>query len=283
MRSAPFGPLGVSVPVIGIGTWQMQRDDRASAVSAVRRAVELGMTHVDTAELYGEGKVEEIVRDALAGGLREQVFLTSKVKPDNASRAGTVRACEQSLRRLATDRLDLYLLHWRGRHPLAETIGGFEELRAAGKIRAWGVSNFDVDDLEEARAIAGEGAIACNQVLYHLGNRTIEHEVLPWCERHRVALVGYSPFGSPDASFPPGGREGARALEEIAAAHGVTTRAVTLAFLTRRPALFGIPKSSNPEHVAQNRAADDVVLSEGEIARIDKAFPLGAWRGLPSI
>jgi diketogulonate reductase-like aldo/keto reductase len=279
MRSESFGPLGLDIPVIGHGTWQMERDDRAAAVAAIRRALDLGMTHIDTAELYGSGRVEEIVREAL-DGRRDGVFLVSKVLPENASHDGTIRACEKSLRRLGTDWLDLYLLHWRGRHPLDGTIAAFERLREEGKIRAWGVSNFDVSDLDEALAISGEGRIACNQVLYHLKDRTVEHGVLPWCERNRVALVAYSPFGSGD--FPTGRARGASVLAEIAEARKVTPYAVALAFLIRNRSVFAIPKSSSARHVESN-ATGDLVLDAGEIARIDEAFPLGRWRGLPSL
>lgn len=277
MRAESFGPTDRSVPVIGHGTWQLERDGRASAVAAIRRAVELGATHIDTAEMYGSGWVEELVREALLG-MRERVFLASKVLPDNASYEGTIHACEQSLQRLGTDWLDLYMLHWRGRHPLERTIAALERLCQDGKIRAWGVSNFDVSDLEEALAIAGEGRIACNQVLYHLKQRTVEHEVLPWCERHGVALVAYSPLGC--GNFPTGRTAGASALVEIAATRQVTPHAVALAFLTRNRSVFAIPKSASVEHVAANVAAGDLVLDEAEVARIDAAFPLGRWRGL---
>jgi diketogulonate reductase-like aldo/keto reductase len=280
MRAEPFGPLDRAVPVIGHGTWQLEREQRSTVVAAIRRAVDLGMTHIDTAEMYGSGWVEELVREALEGR-RERVFLASKVLPDNASYEGAIHACEQTLRRLGTDWLDLYMLHWRGRHPLERTIAAFERLREAGKIRAWGVSNFDVADLDEALALAGEGRIACNQVLYHVKQRTIEHAVLPWCERNRVALVAYSPLGCGD--FPAGRRPGASLLAEIATARGATPHAVALAFLTRHRSVFAIPRSSSIDHVAANAAAGDVVLDDGEIARIDAAFPLGRWRGMPML
>jgi diketogulonate reductase-like aldo/keto reductase len=280
MRAEPFGPLDHAVPVIGQGTWQMERDQRSSAVAAIRRAVDLGMTHIDTAEMYGSGWVEELVREALERR-RERAFLASKVLPDNASFEGTIHACEQTLRRLGTDWLDLYMLHWRGRHPLERTIAALEQLRESGKIRAWGVSNFDVPDLDEALAIAGEGRIACNQVLYHVKQRTIEHAVLPWCERNRVALVAYSPLGCGD--LPTGRRPGASVLAEIATARGVSPHAVALAFLTRHRSVFTIPKSSSIDHVAANAAAGDLTLDAAELARIDDAFPLGRWRGLPML
>ena len=226
MEQRTFGPMDVKVPAIGQGTWYFEQAPRAAAIAALRRGLDLGMTHIDTAELYGSGVAEEIVGEATAGR-RDEIFLVSKVMPQNASRAGTIAACEKSLRRLKTDRLDCYLLHWRGRHPLADTIAAFEDLQRAGKIRSWGVSNFDADDLEEAEGITGPGKIACNQVLYHLEERGIEHAVVPWCEKHQVAVVGYSPFGH--GRFPRN-----RALDEVAATHKATPRQVALAFLSRR-------------------------------------------------
>ena len=202
--------------------------------------------------------------------------------PRNASRAGTIAACEGSLSRLKTDRLDCYLLHWRGSLPLEDTIAAFETLRRDGKILSWGVSNFDVSDLREAQAIAGKGRLVCNQVLYHLQERAIEHAVLPWCETHGIAVVAYSPFGH--ERFPGPRTAGGRLLKEIADAHNATPRQVALRFLVRRPSLFAIPKASNPEHAAENAGAGDLRLSEAEIARIDTAFPLGAPpRELPTL
>jgi diketogulonate reductase-like aldo/keto reductase len=274
------GGAAPKIPVIGQGTWQMEGDRRASAIAAIRRGLDLGMMHVDTAELYGSGRVEEIVAEAIEGR-RDEVFLVSKVMPQNASKKGTIEACERSLRRLKTDRLDVYLLHWPGSHPLADTIGAFERLVKDGKIRAWGVSNFDVSDMEEAIRIAGEGKIACNQVLYHLKERAIEHEVIPFCEAHGIPVVGYSPFGAGDFPAPesPGGRE----LSSIGAAHGVSARAVALRFLVRRPSLFTIPKSSHAARVEENAKAGDLTLSDEEIRRIEAAFPLGRRRGLPTL
>ncbi len=276
-----FGPTGRQVPVIGYGTWQLEQDDRRAAIAAIRRAVDVGATHIDTAELYGRGRVEAMLAEALEGGVRDKVFLASKVLPENASFDGTIAACERSLERLATDRLDLYMLHWRGRHPLEETFRAFERLRAAGKVLAWGVSNFDTDDLDEAIAVAGEGRIACNQVLYHLKDRTIEHAVLPWCEEHQVALVAYSPFGC--GNFPAPTSNGGRVLAAIARDRDVTPHAVALAFLCRRAAVFSIPKSADADRVSANSAAGDLALAADEIARIEEAFPLGTWRGLPSL
>lgn len=271
MEQRSFGRA--RVPVLGEGTWNMEGDDRASAVAAIRKALDLGMTHVDTAELYGAGRVEELVADAIAG-LRDEVFLVSKVLPSNASYEGTLQACERSLRRLRTDRLDAYLLHWPGSYPLEDTIRAFQALVAAGKIRQWGVSNFDVGELEDALRIAGPGAIACNQVLYHLEERAIEHRVLPWCERNGVAVVAYSPFGS-QGGFPSPSSRGGRVLAEIARAHGATPRQVALRFLVRRPSVLAIPKSSKVAHVEDNARAAALALDDDEIARIDAAFPLG--------
>lgn len=281
MNARKLGPLDVQVPVIGLGTWQMEDDDEGDVIRAVHRAIELGATHVDTAEMYGTGRVEQILGKALAGR-RDGVFLASKVLPRNADHDAVIRACERSLRRLATDHLDLYLLHWRGDTRLAETFGAFEELRAAGKIRAWGVSNFDVSDLAEALAAAGPGKIACNQVLYHLGDRTIEHDVIPWCEKHDVAVVAYSPFGSA-GGFPARASAGGKALAEVGKPIGATARQVALAYLTRRPSVFAIPKASRVEHVAENAAAAAITLDEVATARLERAFPRGPWRGLPTL
>jgi diketogulonate reductase-like aldo/keto reductase len=275
-----FGHSSANVPAIGQGTWQMEGDDRAAAVQSLKLGIELGLTHVDTAEMYGSGRVEEIVAEAIAGQ-RERVFLVSKVLPDNASRKGTIRACENTLKRLNTEHLDCYLLHWPGRHALSDTIAAFEELESAGKIRSWGVSNFDETELDQALSIAGPGRIACNQVLYHLGERSIEHAVLPWCEANGVTLVGYTPFGR--AKFPPSG-SGGDALARIAKARGKTVRQVALAFLTRKPNLFAIPKASKPEHVRDNAGALGLELSPEEIDAIDAGFPMSKKRrGVPML
>jgi len=278
MQHRRFGSAGRDISVVGQGTWYIDRAHRASAIAALRRGIDLGMTHIDTAEYYGEA--ENIVGEAVAGR-RDEVFLVSKVMPQNASRAGTIAACEKSLKRLRTDHLDCYLLHWRGAYPLAETFAAFATLKASGKIFSCGVSNFDVADLEEAEAVAGKGEIACNQVLYHLQERAIEHSVLPWCAAHSVAIVGYSPFGHDD--FPQAASKGGRVLQEIAGTHGATARQVALAFLVRAAPLFTIPKASAPEHAAENAGAGDLRLSETEIARIDTAFPVGRPRALPML
>ncbi|MBV8613197.1 MAG: aldo/keto reductase [Acetobacteraceae bacterium] len=270
MERRPFGPVPREVPVIGQGTWYIDDAHRPTAVAALRRGLDFGMTHIDTAEMYGDA--EDVVGEAIAGR-REEVFLVSKVLPSNASRSGTVAACERSLARLRTDRLDCYLLHWPGSHPLEDTFAGFERLRDQGKILSWGVSNFDVPSLDAAWKAGGEGRMACNQVLYHLEERAIEHAVLPWCEDHGVAVVAYSPFGH--GGFPGPSTPGGRVLEQIAASHGATARQVALRFLVRRPSSFTIPKASSPEHAADNAGAGALRLSEAEFARIDAAFPLG--------
>jgi diketogulonate reductase-like aldo/keto reductase len=285
MRYRLFGSTARNVGVIGQGTWYIEHGDRRAAVAALRRGLDLGMNHIDTAEMYGDGAAEAVVGEAIAGR-RDEVFLVSKVLPHNASRAGTLAACERSLRHLATDRLDCYLLHWRGRHPLTETIGAFAELIRAGKILSWGVSNFDTDDLDEAlaaaKASAGPGAIACNQVLYHLGERHIEHAVIPWCETNGVAVTGYSPFGHDD--FPAPRSAGGRVLADIAREHAATPRQVALAFLVREPGVFTIPKAGSVAHVEENAGAGDLELNADECARIAAAFPLGkAQRGLPML
>lgn len=271
MESRTFGASGPRVAVIGQGTWKMEHDARAACVAALRRGLELGMTHVDTAELYGSGDVEELVGEAIAGR-RDEIFVVSKVLPQHASYAGTLRACDQSLRRLRTEVIDCYLLHWVGREPLSETLRAFEDLRQAGKIRSYGVSNFDEEELAEAVRLAGPGKIAQNQVLYHLEDRSIERAVIPFCEAHGIAVVGYTPFG--ERGFP----ERSRALREIAAAHGATPRQVALAFLVRRPSLFAIPKASKLAHVEDNAGAAQLTLDEDELARIDAEFPPGKRR-----
>ncbi len=277
MQHQPFGPTDRNVPVIGQGTWNFEFGDRAAAIAALRRGLDLGLSHVDTAELYGSGAAERIVAEAIAGR-RDEVFLVSKVMPQNASRLGTIAACEASLKRLATDRLDCYLLHWPGRHRLEDTIAAFEDLKADGKILSWGLSNFDEADLEAAWRIAGPRSIACNQVYYQLEERGIEHAVIPWCEAHGVAVVAYSPFGSGD--FPAPHSAGGRVLADIAGSRGATSRQVALAFLTRRPSLFAIPKAAAVAHVEDNAGSDGLTLTEAEMTAIDRAFPIGRHAGL---
>jgi len=279
LKQKKFGN-GPDVSVIGQGTWYLDRGDRKAAVAALRRGIETGMTHIDTAEMYGDAEL--VIADAIVGLPREKLFLVSKVLPSNASRRGTVTACERSLKRLKTDHLDCYLLHWRGSYPFEETVAAFDELVVAGKIRSWGVSNFDSDDLDELLDVAGEGKIACNQVLYHLQERAIEHAVIPWCEQHGVAVVAYSPFGHDD--FPSARSRGGEVLQTISDAHKATPRQVALAFLTRAPSVLAIPKASSAEHAADNAAAGKLSLSAAEIAALDKAFPRGPKpRGLPML
>jgi diketogulonate reductase-like aldo/keto reductase len=279
MERRLFGPTRFRVPVVGQGTWNIDTADRGGAIAALRLGIELGMTHIDTAEMYGDA--EEMVGEAITGR-RDEVFLVSKVLPQNASRSKTLAACERSLTRLRTDHLDCYLLHWRGPFPLEETFAAFDQLQAEGKILSWGVSNFDVPDLEETWQIVGDGACVCNQVLYHLHERAIEHFVLPWCANHGLAVVGYAPFGH--GQFPGPNTRGGHVLHEIAAAHNATPRQVALRFLVRKPPLFAIPKASSLEHSAENAGAGDLKLTKAELARIDAAFPLGPPpRQLPMI
>jgi len=279
MTLRQFGNSGRQTSVIGQGTWYIDRGDRKRAVAALQRGIDLGMTHIDTAEMYGDAEL--VIADAIAGR-RDEVFLVSKVLPSNASRRGTITACERSLARLKTDRLDCYLLHWRGSYPLTDTVTAFEQLVREGKIRSWGVSNFDADDLDEILEVAGEGKIACNQVLYHLRERAIEHAVIPWCVKHRVAVVAYSPFGHDD--FPDPRSKAGEVLQTIAKNHDASPRQIALSFLTREPEVFAIPKASSPEHAADNAAAGQLDLSADEIASLDKAFRRGKKpRSLPML
>ncbi|HEY6237293.1 MAG TPA: aldo/keto reductase [Candidatus Elarobacter sp.] len=282
MIARAFGPTGRDVPIIGQGTWNVPtRGARADeAKVALRRGVELGMVHVDTAEMYGDGAAERLVGEAIAGLPREQLFLVSKVLPSNASYDGTIRACEASLKRMRVDYLDCYLLHWRGSTPVGETMRALEKLVRDGKTRALGVSNFEVADLEEARVALETERIACNQVLYHLGERTVETHEAPYCREHDIAIVGYTPFGRGDWADRPG----ARVLGEIARKHGATPHQVILAFLTREPINYAIPKSSTLEHVDENAGAGDLRLDDAEIAAVDEAFPVKRRRGgLPTL
>jgi diketogulonate reductase-like aldo/keto reductase len=273
--------LGASlVAAIGQGTWRMEQDDPGECVRSLRRGLDLGMNHIDTAELYGHGAVEPLVAQAIAGR-REEVFLASKVLPHNASERGTINACEQSLARLKTDHLDLYLLHWEGSHPLVETISAFERLVQAGKIRAYGVSNFDVERLEEAVQLAGPGKIACNQVYYSLAERAVEARLLPACQRLGVALVAYSPFGS--GEFPGKPASGAAVLRRIAEQHGASMQQVALRFLLRTPEVLVIPKAARAEHAEDNARADSLALNPGDISVLDAAFPMRPKRRLPTL
>ncbi len=270
MERKPFGHTGIEVPVIGQGTWRMgeSRREWARERTAVALGIDLGLTHIDTAEMYGNGGAEEVVAAAIAGRRRSDLFLVSKVLPQHGSYRGTIRAAEQSLRRLRTDYLDLYLLHWPGSHPIADTMGAMEALVAAGKVRFIGVSNFDVEEMRAAMGALKRERLACNQVLYNLAQRGIERELIPFCRREGVAVVGYTPFGG----MPRRASHGLKVLSEIANAHGKSARQVVLAFLTRSPAVFTIPKAVEPDHVRENAAAS-FHLTPSDAAAIDAAFP----------
>src|SRR2546426_5481599 len=265
MLEREFGSTGVKVPVIGQGTWQMRRN----GLEALRTGIELGMTHIDTAEMYTGS--EEIIAEAIRG-IRNKIFLVSKVLPSNASYKGTLRACDASLKRLRTDYLDVYLLHWwSGSHPIGETMRAMEELVAAGKVRYIGLSNFDVDRLKQAQKALTREKITCNQVIYHLRSRGIENHVLSYCESQNIAVVGYSPFGQGD--FPSPTSKQGKALQTIADRQGKTPHQVALNFLTCRNGLFAIPRASEIEHVRENAGGTGWKLAEDDLKLIDDAFP----------
>jgi diketogulonate reductase-like aldo/keto reductase len=265
-------PSGRAMPALGQGTWNMGADPsaRGREVAALRLGLDLGMTLVDTAEMYGEGGAEEVVGEAIAGR-RDEVFLVSKVYPHNADRRGVQAACERSLRRLGTDRLDLYLLHWRGRVPLDETLEAFARLVDAGKIRDYGVSNFDVDDMQEAAALPEGAAVATNQVLYNLAQRGIEWDVLPWCRGRGMPVMAYSPLESTPGE--QAGLLGNARLRAVAERHGATPAQVAVAWLLHQDGVAVIPKAVQPDHVRANRAALDLVLSAQDLADLDTGFP----------
>ena len=260
-------PSGEQVPAFGLGTWHMGEDrSRAAAETvAIRLGIELGMNLIDTAEMYGNGGAEEVVANASAG-LRDSLFVVSKVLPYNASQKGVVEACERSLKRLGTDRIDLYLLHWRGSVPLAETLAGFLRLQRDGKIRHHGVSNFNADDMREWVGLAGGEAVASNQILYNLSRRGPEFELIPWCRERRISIMAYSPLEQ-------GRMLGNRGLQQVAGRHGATPAQVALAWLLRQDGMIVIPKATRPEHVRENRAALEVRLSDADLAELDRAFP----------
>ncbi|HET6809288.1 MAG TPA: aldo/keto reductase [Nitrososphaera sp.] len=272
MHKRNFGWTGVKVPVIGMGTWMIEgpQEVERRAIEALRLGLDLGLTHIDTAEMYGNGSVEELVAEAIHDR-REEVFLASKVLPSNASYKGTLRACTQSLKRLKTEWLDLYLLHWASSYPIRETMRAMEKLVDDGMIRFIGVSNFDVDQLEAAETALSKHRLACNQVLYHLGYRGIERHIQPYCANRGIAVVGYSPFGH--GNFPPPESTGGRVLAEIAKRHGRTPRQVALNFLTRHPSVFTIPKAGRPEHVQENSGGTGWELTSDDLIAIDRAFP----------
>jgi diketogulonate reductase-like aldo/keto reductase len=261
-------PDGESVPALGQGTWQMteKASGRAQEIEALRIGVELGMSLIDTAEMYGEGAAEELVAEALSED-RERIFLVSKVYPHNASRQGVIEACERSLRRLKTDRLDLYLLHWRGGVPLEETVAGFEALRRSGKIRHWGVSNFDVDDMEELLGVPAGENCATNQVLYNVTRRGPEFDLIPWMAARRMPLMAYSPIEQ--GRLPRGG-----ALQAIALEHQASPFQIALAWLLNRSGVIAIPKASSVQHVRDNHKALEIRLTPDDLAAIDAEFPV---------
>jgi diketogulonate reductase-like aldo/keto reductase len=274
MLKHKFGWTDVEVPVIGQGTWMIEGDIETErlAVEALRLGLDLGLTHIDTAEMYGNGHVEELVAEAIAGR-RDEVFLVSKVLPSNASYEGTLRACKRSLKRLKTDWLDLYLLHWPSSSiPIEETMRAMEKLVEEGLVRFIGVSNFDLQELKEAEASLRNERMTCNQVLYHLGYRGIERRLLPYCTKQGIAIVGYSPFGH--GNFPSPQSAGGRVLIEIAERHGRTPRQVALDFLTRHRCIFTIPKNSRPERARENSGGVGRQLTDDEVAAINQAFPV---------
>jgi len=268
MERRPFGKNGALVPVLGQGTWQVT--SHQNVVATLRHGLDFGMAHIDTAELYTGA--ERVIAKAI-DGRRDEVYLVSKVMPENATRAGTIAACEASLRRLRTDHLDCYLLHWNdGIHPIEACMDGMRDLVEAGKIRSVGVSNFDVGEMALAQEVLGDIPLACNQVRYNLGDRAIEGDVLPWCAARGVAVVGYSPFNVGDF-YVPGSREWST-LERIGQPYDATVRQVVLAFLTREPALFAIPKASSPRHVEENAGGQGIELSAEDCAAINATFPV---------
>ena len=266
-------PSGRSMPALGQGTWNMgeSRSARGAEVAALQLGLDLGLNLIDTAEMYGDGGAEEVVGAAIAGGRRDAVFLVSKVYPHNATAAGVRLACERSLRRLGTDRLDLYLLHWRGNVPLAETLDGLLALQRDGKIMEFGVSNFDRDDMLEAAGLPGGDAIATNQVLYNLVKRGVEWDLLPWMHQRHMPLMAYSPLESNPADSSSLLRN--KVLTELAARHGVTPAQLAVAWLLHQKNVVVIPKAVQPEHVEQNRAAMTIVLADADLRALDAAFP----------
>jgi diketogulonate reductase-like aldo/keto reductase len=258
---------GEKVPALGLGTWNMGVGDadEAAQLRALQTGIAQGMTLIDTAEMYGDGRSEQLVAKAIAGQ-RNKVFVVSKVLPGNASRKGTIKACEVSLKNLKTDFLDLYLLHWRGSHPLTDTFAAFEDLKASGKIRYYGVSNFDVDDMDELRDLVPKASCVANQVQYNLSDRGIEFDLYPRCQKDRVAVMAYSPLGQGRLINNPG-------IAAIAKKHNVTNAAIALAFTLRLPGMISIPKSSHEKRVVENAAAADLVLDEEDLAKLDQIFP----------
>ncbi|MFY9631460.1 MAG: aldo/keto reductase [Candidatus Cybelea sp.] len=274
MKHKSFGATGIELPAIGQGTWNMPQSGpgRKEAVRALRRGIELGMTHLDTAEMYGAGAVEEMLGEAIRGIVRERLFIASKVLPENATYAGTLDAARRSIARLRCGYLDLYLLHWPGSHPLEETMRGLEELVEQGTVRFAGVSNFDTDEMLEAASYLRNVPLACNQVLYHLNERGIEHRLIEAARERNIAIVAYTPFGRGAFLRKPSQLQ---TLAAIAEKHGATPRQVALAFLTREPNLFVIPKAASLAHVQENAEAASITLDGEDLATIDRAFARG--------
>ncbi len=279
----PFGSTGIELPVIGQGTWDVPESGAraAEAKRAVRRGIELGMTHLDTAEMYGNGRVEELVGEAIAGLPRETLFVATKVLPSNAHFRGTLDAADRSLKRLRLEYLDLFMLHWPGDHPIEQTMRALERLVQDGKTRFVGVSNFDADEMLEAASYLKGVPLACNQVLYHLRERGVEHDVIPAARARGIAIVAYTPFGR--GQFPRAQAAAGGLLDAIARRYGATARQVILAFLTRETNVFTIPKASQVEHVQENAGALGLTLAPEDVAAIDAAFPLGAKAPLASL
>jgi diketogulonate reductase-like aldo/keto reductase len=265
-------PSGEFVPAMGQGAWDIgeRKNERAQEIAALRSGLDLGLTLIDTAEMYGDGRSEELIAEAI-DGRRKEVFLVSKVLPQHATRLGTIKACEESLRRLKTDRLDLYLLHWIEDIPMEETLLAFETLVRSGKIRHWGVSNFDVAEMEELIDLPGGSKVTTNQVLYNLMRRGIEYDLMPWCRKRRVPLMAYSPIEQ-------GRLLDEAALKKIALRHGATPSQVALAWLLRHDDIIVIPKAGNPRHLRENHGALDLQLSQKDLAELDKAFPAPTGR-----
>ena len=260
-------PSGQAIPVLGMGTWRMGENGqrRQNEIAALRHGLQLGLSLIDTAEMYGEGEAEEVVAEAV-GTHRSNVFLVSKVYPHNASKQGAIAACERSLKRLNTDYIDLYLLHWRGSYPLAETLEAFQTLQHSGKIRDYGVSNFDADDMQKAVSLSGGRSIATNQVLYNLTRRGVELDLLPWCQQHNIPVMAYSPIEQ-------GRLLDDKILEKIAQEKGVSGAQIAIAWLLHQENIIVIPKASRIEHVEQNYAALNITLSAEDLATLDEAFP----------
>ncbi len=260
-------PNGAEVPALGQGTWAMGEDagHAKAEIDSLKAGIDLGMTLIDTAEMYGDGGAEEIVGQAISGR-RDEVFIVSKVYPWNASLKGTIEACERSLERLGTDRIDLYLLHWRGDHPLTETVAAFEMLKASGKIGAWGVSNFDTDDMEELLGVPDGANVAANQVLYNLSRRGIEFDLLPWCQSRGIPIMAYSPIEQGNILHHP-------ELIRIAKAYQATPAQLALAFLLERDGVIVIPKTSNAERAAENRDCVSLDITDDDWQALDAAFP----------